>query len=186
MNMDNGIQSNRSQYRKETLSSQFFRSCLGKIIILAAFIVIVLTVAKITVPSDNEMMFGTLDGVCQCIQQSHGSAGDASDDFVRNGIATFSHETDSARRDTILEDFHKFNKVEIYHHTFFSTSYIINNFNSRGERAAVGIFGLVIPTVNYNDFVLRTGPIRKDYNQKIIKQTITSDTYMGTTPGLDQ
>ena len=62
--------------------------------------------------------------------------------------------------------------------------YIISNFNSRGARAAVGIFGLVIPTVNFNDFVLRNGPIRKEYNQRIIKQTITSDTYMGDNPDL--
>lgn len=38
--------------------------------------------------------------------------------------------------------------------------------------------------MNFNDFVLRNGPVRKDYNQKILKQTITSDTYMGDNPDL--
>lgn len=182
--MNNGIQTNKSEYHKETLAAEIKKSCLAKVIMLVAVMLLLMLSAKLTIPSDEQMMYGTLDGVCQCIQDSHGVPGDKSDDIVRNGIATVSHETDSAKKDTILADFNKFNRVEIYHHTFFSTAYIISNFNSRGARAAVGIFGLVIPTVNFNDFVLRNGPIRKDYNQRIIKQTITSDTYMGDNPDL--
>ena len=182
--MNNGIQTNKSEYHKETLAAEIKKSCLAKVIMLVAVMLLLMLSAKLTIPSDEQMMYGTLDGVCQCIQDSHGVPGDKSDDIVRNGIATMSHETDSAKKDTILADFKKFNRVEIYHHTFFSTAYIISNFNSRGARAAVGIFGLVIPTVNFNDFVLRNGPIRKEYNQRIIKQTITSDTYMGDNPDL--
>mgnify|MGYP003462952630 FL=1 len=182
--MNNGIQTNKSEYHKETLAAEIKKSCLAKVIMLVAVMLLLILTAKLTIPSDEQMMYGTLDGVCQCIQDSHGVPGDKSDDIVRNGIATVSHETDSAKKDTILADFKKFNRVEIYHHTFFSTAYIISNFNSRGARAAVGIFGLVIPTVNFNDFVLRNGPIRKEYNQRIIKQTITSDTYMGDNPDL--
>ena len=182
--MNNGIQTNKSEYHKETLAAEIKKSCLAKVIMLVAVMLLLMLSAKLTIPSDKQMMYGTLDGVCQCIQDSHGVPGDKSDDIVRNGIATVSHETDSAKKDTILADFKKFNRVEIYHHTFFSTAYIISNFNSRGARAAVGIFGLVIPTVNFNDFVLRNGPIRKEYNQRIIKQTITSDTYMGDNPDL--
>ena len=182
--MNNGIQTNKSEYHKETLAAEIKKSCLAKVIMLVAVMLLLMLSAKLTIPSDEQMMYGTLDGVCQCIQDSHGVPGDKSDDIVRNGIATVSHETDSAKKDTILADFKKFNRVEIYHHTFFSTAYIISNFNSRGARAAVGIFGLVIPTVNFNDFVLRNGPIRKEYNQRIIMQTITSDTYMGDNPDL--
>ena len=182
--MNNGIQTNKSEYHKETLAAEIKKSCLAKVIMLVAVMLLLMLSAKLTIPSDEQMMYGTLDGVCQCIQDSHGVPGDKSDDIVRNGIATVSHETDSAKKDTILADFKKFNRVEIYHHTFFSTAYIISNFNSRGARAAVGIFGLVIPTVNFNDFVLRNGPIRKEYNQRIIKQTITSDTYLGDNPDL--
>ena len=182
--MDNGIHSSKSEYKKDTLGTQFLKSCLGKVVILVALIAILLIVAKFTVPSDNEMTYGTLDGICQCIEKSHGVPGDKSDDIVRNGIATFSHETDSLKKDTIMEDFHKYNRVEIYHHTFFSTSYIISNFNSSGARAATGVFGMVIPTVNFGDFILRNGPVRKEYNQKIIRQTITSDSYMGDNPDL--
>ena len=182
--MNNEMQTNKSEYKKETLASEFMRSCLGRMIMLGAVILLLLLAAKLTVPSDESMMYGTLDGVCQCIEESHGVPGDKSDDIVRNVIATVSHETDSLKKDTILADFKKFNRIEIYHHTFFSTAYIISNFNSRGARAAIGIYGLVIPTVNFNDFVLRNGPIRKEYNQRIIRQTITSDTYMGDNPDL--
>ena len=182
--MNSEMQTNKSEYRKETLASEFMRSCLGKLLMLVAVILLLLLAAKMTIPSDESMMYGTLDGICQCIEESHGVPGDKSDDIVRNGIATVSHETDSLKKDTILADFNKFNRIEIYHHTFFSTAYIISNFNSRGARAAIGVFGLVIPTVNFNDFVLRNGPVRKEYNQRIIKQTITSDTYMGDNPDL--
>ena len=182
--MNNGMQSNKSEYQKESLASQFVRSCFGKMVILIAFIALMLILAKMTIPSDKRMEYGTLDGVYQCIVESHGVPGDKSDDIVRNTIATFSHETDSLKKDTVLADFKKFNRLETYHHAFFSTTYIISNFNSSGARAAVGIFGMVFPTVNFNDFVLRNGPVRKDYNQKILKQTITSDTYMGDNPDL--
>ena len=89
--MDNGIHSSKSEYKKDTLGTQFLKSCLGKVIILVALIAILLIVAKFTVPSDKEMTYGTLDGICQCIEKSHGVPGDKSDDIVRNGIATFSH-----------------------------------------------------------------------------------------------
>ena len=182
--MNNGMQTNKSEYHKDTLASELRKCCLSKLIMLVAVILLLLLAAKMTVPSDDQMMYGTLDGVCQCIQKSHGVPGDKSDDIVRNTIASVSHETDTLKKDTILADFKKFNRIEIYHHTFFSTAYIISNFNSRGARAAIGLFGMVIPTVNFNDFVLRNGPIRKEYNQRIIRQTITSDTYLGDNPDL--
>ena len=159
--MNNEMQTNKSEYKKETLASEFMRSCLGKLLMLVAVILLLLLAAKMTIPSDESMMYGTLDGICQCIEESHGVPGDKSDDIVRNGIATVSHETDSLKKDTILADFNKFNRIEIYHHTFFSTAYIISNFNSRGARAAIGVFGLVISTVNFNDFLLRNGPVCK-------------------------
>ena len=182
--MNTGMQTNKSEYHKDTLASELRNSCFSKLIMLVAVILLLLLAAKMTVPSDDQMMYGTLDCVCQCIQKSHGVPGDKSDDIVRNTIASVSHETDTLKKDTILADFKKFNRIEIYHHTFFSTAYIISNFNSRGARAAIGLFGMVIPTVNFNDFVLRNGPIRKEYNQRIIRQTITSDTYLGDNPDL--
>ena len=38
--MDNGIHSSKSEYKKDTLGTQFFKSCQGKIIILVALIAI--------------------------------------------------------------------------------------------------------------------------------------------------
>ena len=113
--MNNGIQTNKSEYHKETLAAEIKKSCLAKVIMLVAVMLLLMLSAKLTIPSDEQMMYGTLDGVCQCIQDSHGVPGDKSDDIVRNGIATVSHETDSAKKDTILADFKKFNRVEIYH-----------------------------------------------------------------------
>ena len=80
------MQTNKSEYKKESLASEFMRSCLGKIIMLVAVILLLLLAAKMTIPSDESMMYGTLDGICQCIEESHGVPGDKSDDIVRNGI----------------------------------------------------------------------------------------------------
>ena len=40
----------------------------------------------------------------------------------------------------------------------------------------VGIFGVVIPTVNFNDFLFRIGPMHKGYDQKVIRSTVVEGT----------
>ena len=46
---------NTSTYKKQSMTSEFTHSCLGKLVILAGFIVLLLIVALLTVPSDKEM-----------------------------------------------------------------------------------------------------------------------------------
>ncbi len=50
-----------------------------------------------------------------------------------------------------------------------------------GIRVGIGIFGIVIPTVTFSDMILRVGPVRKDYNQKIIRNTY-DDEDLGNNP----
>jgi hypothetical protein len=51
-----------------------------------------------------------------------------------------------------------------------------NNFKPEGIRAGIGIFGIVIPTVNFNDFLFRIGPMHRGYEQKIIQSTTITNT----------
>ena len=67
--MNNGMQTNKSEYHKDTLASELKKSCLSKVILLVAVILLLLLAAKMTIPSDDQMMYGTLDGICQCIQK---------------------------------------------------------------------------------------------------------------------
>ena len=70
------------------------------------------------------------------------------------------------------EAFDKYNRLEIYRHAFFTTAYIYNNIRAEGVRVGIGAFGVVVPTVNFNDFLFKLGPMHKGYNQKILQRTV--------------
>ena len=78
----------------------------------------------------------------------------------------------------------KYNRLEYYDHTLFSTIRLYNNYRIEGVRCAVGIFGMVIPTANFNDFLLRVGPVRKDYNQPVVTNPGGDEEYFGENPDL--
>ena len=49
----------------------------------------------------------------------------------------------------------------------------------------IGIFGIVIPTVNFNDFLFKIGPMHKGYDQKPVRSTIIRGGYdFGSNPEL--
>jgi hypothetical protein len=52
-----------------------------------------------------------------------------------------------------------------------------------GVRCAIGVFGIVIPTANFNDFLLRVGPMRKEYNTPAINTSVDEE-YFGENPDL--
>ena len=97
-------------------------------------------------------------------------------------IITFS-EADTTKTTDVMDEFNKYNRMEYYDHVVFSTIRLSNNYRIEGVRCAIGIFGMVIPTANYSDFLLRVGPVRKDYNQPIIPQT-GDEEYFGENPDL--
>lgn len=178
-------QTSKGKYAKESFFQQFTRSCFGKMVILIAVIVVLVIIARLTVPSEEKMVKETWDNVAQCIEASHGVAGDKSDDFVNNLSATFtSADTTETKLKEQMAAFDKFNKIEVYRHSFFATARVYNNYRPQGARVGIGIFGTVISTANFSDFVLRTGVMRKEYNQRMFRSIYVPDNYMGTTPDL--
>jgi hypothetical protein len=83
-----------------------------------------------------------------------------------------------------MKSFQEHNTLVYHNHLLFSTMHLHNTFQVQGMRCGIGILGIVIPTVNFNDFILKTGTMRKEYNQPIIRNTIADDDYMGETPDL--
>jgi len=84
-----------------------------------------------------------------------------------------------------MDAFHKYNKLEIYRHSLFATAYVHNNFRPEGTRVGIGILGMVFPTVNFNDFLLRVAPIHRDYGDGVIRSTINyGSDYMGEDPNI--
>ena len=175
-------QADRGTYKKETFAELFYHSCLGKRIIMAVIVAFGLLFANLSVPTEDDMIYNTADGISQCINENKLSKNDRIDDVVRNFTAIFT-DSDSASIINNLKDFDKYNRLEVYRHTFYSTARVHNNFRPEGTRVAIGIFGIVIPTVSYNDIVMTVGPVRKEYNQKII-ETNYDDEYFGTNPDL--
>ena len=165
-------QTDRGRYRtQESLGSQFLHSCLGKLFIMGAFVGALLVIAFFTVPDKETMMDEMDDNIRQCIEANDSIKTDWIDDAVNN-IGYIFTEADSIPDQELIDNFNKFNKLEYYKHTFYATTLLHNNYKPEGIRAGVGIFGIVIPTVNFNDFLFRLGPMHRGYDQKPVRSTI--------------
>ena len=169
---------------KESVAQMFYHSCLGKAIIALGIFIVLLVIAHMTVPSEEKMRAEMIDDIYECIEANDSIHGDKIDDAVNNLFFIFTTADSTNINQEVLDLFRKYNKLEIYPHAFYSTAHIHNNFRPEGTRVGIGIFGIVIPTVNFNDFLLRVGPVRGKYNERLIKNTYGDDGYMGTTPDL--
>ncbi len=168
-------QTDRGSYKsyrtQETLAQQFWHSCLGKLTVLAAIIGVALFIAYLTVPDEQTMMEEMTDNIRQCIEANDSIKTDWIDDAVNNVSYIFTH-ADSIPDGAIDETFDKYNKVVYKRHTFYASAMLLNNFRPEGVCAGIGVFNIVIPTVNFNDFLMRVGPMHKGYDQKILQRTV--------------
>jgi len=175
---------NRSTYKKQSMSTEFTNSCLGKIIILGVIVFILLIVALVTVPSDEEMYAQMNDNIRECIQDNYEKRCDPVDEVFNNIRRPFT-EADTLFDDKeILTIFHRNNRVEVYHHALFSTAHVVNNVHTEGLREGIGIFGIVIPFLNYDDFVMTEGNVRGKNQDRIIKDEGIPEMDLGDNPML--
>ena len=75
----------------------------------------------------------------------------------------------------LIDNFNKCNELKYYRHSFYATTLLHSNFKPEGVRVGIGIFGIVIPTVNFNDFIFSIGPMHKGYEQDIIQGTTVTE-----------
>ena len=175
-------QKDRGSYRnKESLLKEFRRSCLGRIVMTVGILGIIAIFAMITCPSEETMQEEMTDNIRQCIEERDSLSVDWIDDAVNNFGYIFT-TADTIKNSDEMKNFEKHNTLVYSNHVLYSTMRLHNTFQVQGMRCGIGIFGLVIPTVNFNDFVLKSGTMRKEYNQPIIRNTIADDDYMGETP----
>jgi hypothetical protein len=177
-------QSDRGSYRtKESLPGMFLNSCLGRIIILGVIMGLLSVIAYITCPSEQKMREQMIDNIRQCIESRDSINTDWIDDAVANAGYIFTEAGPNVNKE-LLDNFNHYNRMVYYNHGLYSSMHIYNNFHIEGLRGGIGIFGIVIPTLNYNDLLLRDGPVRsKDYNQPIIQYS-GDDEYFGSNPDL--
>ena len=179
-------QDTRNSYRtKESLFQEFYHSCLGKIIILLAFIGVLLLIALFTKPSDEKMRNEMMDNIRQCIQDNDSIKGDGIDDAVANFSRIFTNADTAFNDKEAMEAFEKYNKLEIYRHPFYVTARLRNNLNPEGIRVGVGFYRMVIPTIKYSDIILFISTL-KNYNKERLIEPSTQDEYVGENPNIKE
>ena len=66
----------------QSVTQEFTRSCLGRILIAGVIILVGLLLAYFTAPKESDMNEEMLDNVMQCIEVNDAIKGDAVDDYV--------------------------------------------------------------------------------------------------------
>ena len=180
-------QTNRPNFRTSgSVGDAFLHSCLGKLLILMAIVLVLLIVAYFTAPTEKEMRAEMNDNIMQCMEMNDSIRGDKIDDYVHNIGFIFTKADSTKVGQEWKETFDKYNRLEVYRHTFYSTAYVYNNIRAEGTRVGFGIFGLVIPTANFNDFLLHVGPMHKGYDQKLIRTTVIPANDLGSNPNIQE
>lgn len=169
-------QSDRGSYRNEqTFTYMLTHSCLGRLSILAAVLIVLAVIAAITCPGEQRMRKQMIDNVRQCIEAPDSTRTDAMDDFVNNIVYTFTEAGSNVDKE-LLQSFNKFNRMEYHNYGIYSTMMLYNNFRTEGTLCGVGVFGLVIPTINFDDLLMHAGPIHQsNYDDPLMKDSADSD-----------
>ena len=177
---------NRNYQTKESMGKAFKNSCLGKLVIFFAFLLVILLIAYFTTPTEKEMRIEMEDNIMQCLEGNDSIKGDDIDDDVNNFGFIFTEADTTQISEDVRKAYHMYNKLEVYRHTFYATTHLRNNLHPEGIRVGVGIFGLVIPTINYQDILLDVGPVHKGYNQRILQPNTNNEVDLGENPNIQE
>ncbi len=171
-----------SGYKKPNAIQDIRHSCFGKMLVIIVVFGIITLIAAFTRPSDSMMRWQAEDNIIECIIASDSIQSDFIDDYVGNLGRILTHADKSKLNRETWKVFNKHNKIAIYSHVGFKTAYIHNNVNPDGVRVAIGIFGVVIPTITYSDMLLNLDNVRGEYGQRLIRSTtFTIDSSIGST-----
>jgi hypothetical protein len=165
--------------QKETMGHAFANSCLGRIVIFLCIIVVLLIIAIFTKPSKKVMAAEATDGVLECIENNDSIKGDKIDDYITNLAHIFTTADTTQINSELLDGLKKYNRMEIHDHMFYRTAYLHNNVHPEGVRIAFGAYGLVLPTVTYDDLLLYIGKMHGEFNKAILRNSVNEQD-MGT------
>lgn len=168
----------------DSLIHLFTHSCLGRLIMATAALAVLAVIASVTNPTEEQMRAEMDDNIRQCIEERDSLTDDWTETMVKNVRYMFTTADSIVTHPEDLHVFYEFNTLACYDHTLFSTMYIHNSFHIEGKRCAVGIFGMVVPTVNFNDFLLREGPMFKEYKRPQPDYGNSTEEFFGDNPDL--
>ena len=168
----------------DSLLHIFTHSCFGRLVITAAILAVVGVTAFYTCPDEELMRAEMDDNIRQCIEERDSVNSDWTETMVKNSRYMFSTADSVLTHPEDINVFYKFNTLAYYDHALFSTMHIHNSFHIEGKRCAIGIFGIVIPLVDFNDFLLREGPMFKEYERPAPDYSAGSEEFFGENPDL--
>ena len=163
----------------------FTHSCLGRLVIVAGVLLIVLILAVISVPGKQTMTEEVEDAIRECITTHDSIQADGLDDAIDN-IGYIFTTADTTFSQEKWATFNKYNRLQYHKHLFYSSMHVHNNLRPQGSRVGIGIFGLVIPTVQFKELLMNVSPIHKGYDQGLNRQVTVPDTYMGDQPHIKE
>ena len=168
----------------DSLFYLFTHSCLGHLIITLVILALLAVVACLTCPNEERVRTEMDDNIRQCIEERDSVSNDWTETFVKNTRYMFTTADSILTHPEDLHVFYEFNSLVFHDHSLFSTMHIHNSFHIEGKRCAIGIFGLVIPIVDFNDFLLREGPMFKEYKRPAPDYGSSSEEFFGDNPDL--
>jgi hypothetical protein len=155
---------------------------LGKFVVTGIILGVLAVIAALTCPSEEYMRSEMDDNFRQSLERSDSIYMDGIENAIAN-IGYFFTSAESKSDLEILRVFARYNHLEYYDHSLFSTMRVVNNYHYEGVRCALGIFGIVIPCIDTHDLVLSTGPVQKEYNKQLIED-LGDEEYFGENPDL--
>ena len=139
---------------EEFTNAQIGFSALIVIILALLPIGILLFIAHATVPSESDHYDKVMDDVRTCVKDEFQNAGD---DAIPGLGSLASLIMDNGITDSYIDKyFNRSNRIKYEKSLFWSSAYIVNSKYKNGTKVSFGIFGFVIPAVEWDDIVLLT------------------------------
>lgn len=82
--------------------------------------------------------------------------------YVKSDINDDNPDLSATNKD-VIEMFYAYNNIDVFKHYFYSTAHIHNRYQTKDRIACFGILGIVIPVIDWDKYIVKTGPIKRHY-----------------------
>ena len=111
--------------------------------ITIAVIVVLLFVAHFTIPSEKH------------IKRTITS-------FVKSDIKKKSADNMATDEDADSM-FYTYNSIEVIHHSLYAEVVLHNRYKTNNIISAIGLYGIVFPLIDWNEYIVTNGPVKHKY-----------------------
>lgn len=138
--------------KEPSMAQSILVSCLFLLFFYGGIAGVILAIAHFTIPSDSRMERAIMNDVQSCVEDKavsfSGFFGEEASALASLFLST------EASAQSISEQYRKNNRTVIERSWFWSVGKIYNRNTPDGTNVCFGIFGIVIPYVAWEDFIL--------------------------------